>query len=226
MTGSPPVLWQPTAERIKSANIIRFIRLVNERYNTTTNRGSIDDSPQLYEWSIRHPEQFWTALWEFAGVVARTRGKPTLIKGDQMPGAQWFSGARLNYAENLLRRRDDGTAIVFWGEDRVRWRLTYAQLYDAVASTVCALKAAGIGNGDRVAAFMPNTPDTIIFMLATASVGAIWSSCSPDFGTQGVLDRFGQIEPVLLFAVEGFYYNGKTHDTLERLAEISDALPS
>ncbi len=226
MTVTPPILWQPSKQRISESNISRFIELVNQRYGARTDAGALRDSVQLYEWSVHEPEKFWNALWDFAGVVAQTRGARTLINGNQMPGAKWFPDARLNYAQNLLRRRDDATAIVFWGEDRVRWRLTNRQLYDAVARTVRALKAAGIGKGDRVAAFMPNTPDTIIFMLATTSIGAIWSSCSPDFGTQGVLDRFGQIEPAVLFAVEGYYYNGKAHDTLSRLAEIASALPS
>jgi len=223
---APPILWRPSEQRKTASNINRFIKLVNERYNANVGASSLTDSTQLYQWSIREPEKFWNGIWDFAGVVARTRGSRTLVDANRMPGAKWFPDARLNYAENLLRRRDDETAIVFWGEDQVRWRLTYAQLYDAVSRTVRALKAAGIGKGDRVAAFMPNMPDTVIFMLATASVGAIWSSCSPDFGTQGVLDRFGQIEPALLFAVEGYYYNGKAHDTLERLADITARLPS
>ncbi len=226
MSTAPPILWQPSAQRISDSNISRFIELVNERYEAAVDGAKLRDSAHLYEWSVREPEQFWNALWDFAGVIAETRGSRTLIDGDKMPGAKWFPDARLNYAQNLLRRRDDETAIVFWGEDKVRWRLTYAQLYDAVAKTVQALRANGIGKGDRVAGFMPNTPDTIIFMLATVSIGAVWTSCSPDFGTQGVLDRFGQIEPALLFAVEGYYYNGKSHDTLPRLAEITGRLPS
>jgi len=226
MTTTPTILWKPSAKRIRRSNIKRFIDLVNDRHQPVAADAPITDSTGLYEWSVRSPEQFWDALWDFTGVIAQTRGSRTLIDADRMPGAKWYPDARLNYAENLLRRRDDATAIVFWGEDKVRWRLTYAQLYDAVSRTVRALRAAGIGKGDRVAAFMPNMPDTIIFMLATASIGAIWSSCSPDFGTQGVLDRFGQIEPALLFAVEGYYYNGKAHDTTGRLAEITANLPS
>ncbi len=226
MTATPSILWKPSRKRINESNIKRFIDLVNTGYGATNANGVIADSAQLYDWSVREPEEFWNAMWDFAEVVAHTRGARTLVDGDRMPGAQWFPDARLNYAQNLLRRRDGETAIVFWGEDRVRWRLSYAELYDAVFRTVQALKAAGIRRGDRVAAFMPNLPDTIIFMLATASIGAIWSSCSPDFGTQGVLDRFGQIEPSILFAVEGYYYNGKAHDTLERLAQIADGLPS
>ncbi len=226
MTSAPPVLWKPSAKRVRESNIKRFIDLVNESFPAPAGDDRLADSAQLYDWSVRCPEQFWETLWTFADVIAQTRGVRTLVDGDKMPGAQWFPDARLNYAENLLRRRDDETAIVFWGEDKVRWRLTYAQLYDAVSRTVRALKAAGIGKGDRVAAFMPNMPDTIIFMLATSSIGAIWSSCSPDFGANGVVDRFGQIEPTILFAVEGYYYNGKAHDTLERLAEIATRLTS
>ena len=223
---APHTLWKPSTRRIADSNITHFIRLANDRYDATINDCSLTDSSQLYEWSIREAENFWNAVWDFAKVIAKTRGPRTLVDGDKMPGARWFPDARLNYAENLLRRRDDATAIVFKGEDKVRWQLSYTDLYDAVSRTVQAMEAAGVDEGDRVAAFMPNMPDTIIFMLATASLGAIWSSCSPDFGTQAVLDRFGQIEPSILFAVEGYYYNGKTHDTLPRIAEIVDKLPS
>jgi acetoacetyl-CoA synthetase len=223
---TPHILWKPSARRIADSNISRFIQFANRRNKATGDDPNLTDSSQLYEWSVREPESFWNAVWDFAGVIAQTRGSRTLVDGDKMPGAQWYPDARLNYAENLLRRRDAAIAIVFRGEDKVDWRMSYADLYDAVSRTVQALDAAGVGKGDRVAAFMPNMPDTIIFMLATASLGAIWSSCSPDFGTQGVLDRFGQIEPSVLFAVEGYYYNGKTHDTLPRIAEIVGKLPS
>jgi len=227
MNGSPPdILWKPSARRVAESNIRRFIRFANRRAKGNIDDGNLTGSSQLYTWSIREPESFWNAVWDFAEVIARTRGSRTLVDGDKMPGARWYPDARLNYAQNLLRRRDAEMAIVFRGEDKIRWRLSYADLYDAVSRTVQALQAAGVGKGDRVAAFMPNTPDTIIFMLAAASLGAVWSSCSPDFGTQGVLDRFGQIEPSILFAVEGYYYNGKTHDTLPRIAEIVDKLPS
>ena len=218
---SPAILWQPSPQRIARSNITRFIKLANQRWNA-----GLGDSNALYDWSIRHPQQFWTALWDFCGVIGERGGARVLIGPDRMPGASWFPDARLNYAENLLRRRDDATAIVFWGEDRVRWRLSFAQLHDAVSRTVQALEAAGVTTNDRIAAFMPNTPDTIIFVLAAASLGAIWSSCSPDFGVQGVLDRFGQIEPKILFAVEGYYYNGKAHDALPRIADIARQLPS
>jgi len=149
-----------------------------------------------------------------------------LVDGDKMPGARWFPDATLNFAENLLRRRDGETAIVFWGENKVRRSMSFYEVYDAVSRTTQALSAAGVKQGDRVAAFMPNMPETIIFMLAAASLGAIWSSCSPDFGVQGVLDRFGQIEPTILFAVEGYHYNGKVIDTLPRIADVVKKLPS
>jgi len=218
---TPTVLWRPSRERIARSNITRFIHLVNQRWNAGAR-----DSQQLYEWSVREPEQFWTAIWDFCGIVAETRGERVLVDGHKMPGAKWFPDARLNFAENLLRRRDDDTAMVFWGEDKVRRRMSYAEVYDAVSRTMQALSATGVKEGDRVAAFMPNMPETIIFMLAVTGLGAIWSSCSPDFGAQGVLDRFGQIAPKVLFAVEGYHYNGKTHDTLPRIAEIARNLPT
>ena len=218
---SPTVLWRPSRERIARSNITRFIHLVNQRWNA-----GVRDSQQLYDWSVREPEQFWTAIWDFCGVVAETRGERVLVDGHKMPGAKWFPDARLNFAENLLRRRDDDTAMVFWGEDKVRRRMSYAEVYYAVSRTMQALSATGVKEGDRVAAFMPNMPETIIFMLAVTGLGAIWSSCSPDFGAQGVLDRFGQIAPKVLFAVEGYHYNGKTHDTLPRIAEIARNLPT
>jgi acetoacetyl-CoA synthetase len=221
MTKSPDILWQPSPERIAKSNISAFIKLVNKRW-----QAGVADSTALYEWSVSQPEQFWTSVWDFCGVIAERRGERVLVDGDKMPGAQWFPDARLNFAENLLRRRDDETAMVFWGEDKVRRRMSFAEVYDAVSRTAQAMSAAGVKQGDRIVAFMPNMPETIIFMLAAVSLGAIWSSCSPDFGVQGVLDRFGQIEPVILFAVEGYHYNGKLIDTLPRVAEIAKNLPS
>ena len=221
MSKSPDVLWQPAKERMARSNISAFIKLVNKRW-----QAGVADSDALYDWSVGQPEQFWTSVWDFCGVIADSRGERVLVDGDKMPGAQWFPDARLNFAENLLRRRDDETAMVFRGEDKVRRRMSFAEVYDAVSRTAQAMSATGVKQGDRVAAFMPNMPETIIFMLATASLGAIWSSCSPDFGAQGVLDRFGQIEPVILFAVEGYHYNGKVIDTLPRIAEIARNLPS
>ena len=221
MTNSPDILWQPSKERIGRSNISAFIKLVNKRW-----QAGVADSTALYEWSVSQPEQFWTSVWDFCEVIAESRGERVLVDGDRMPGAQWFPEAKLNFAENLLRRRDDADALVFWGEDKVRRHMSFAEVYDAVSRTAQAMTVAGVKQGDRVAAFMPNMPETIIFMLAASSIGAIWSSCSPDFGVQGVLDRLGQIEPAILFAVEGYHYNGKVVDTLPRIAEIAKNLPS
>jgi len=192
-----------------------------ERWNV-----EFDDFGTLYDWSIREPKKFWLSMWDFAGIIAETQGERVLIDGDKMPGAKWFPDARLNYAENLLRRHDGGEAIVFWGEDQVRRRLSFGELHADVSRLAQALKARGISAGDRVAGYLPNMPETIVAMLATASLGAIWSSCSPDFGAQGVLDRFGQIEPKALIAAEGYYYGGKQLDCLQKLREVLPQLPS
>ncbi len=218
---TPTPLWQPSAERKAGANLTRFIGYVN-----TTWGAGCTDHPSLYDWSIREPEQFWQSVWNFCRVIGDMGAAPYLRDGDKMPGARWFPGARLNFAENLLRRRDSQTGIVFWGENAVRRKMTYAELYDLVSRTAQALRALGVASGDRVAGFMPNMPEAIVAMLATASIGAIWSSCSPDFGVQGVLDRFGQIEPKVLFCVDGYYYSGKTHDVLARVQEIAGQLPT
>ena len=217
---TPTLLWQPSPERIAQANLTRFIALVNQRW-----QAGATDHASLYDWSIRAPEQFWEAVWDFAAVVGDKGPAPYLADGDRMPGASWFPRARLNFAENLLRRRDADTALVFWGENKVRRALTFGELYEQVSRTAQALRGMGVQRGDRVAAFMPNLPETIIALLATASIGAIWSSCSPDFGVQGVLDRFGQIEPKVLFCVDGYWYSGKSIETLGRIAEIVRRLP-
>ena len=217
----PALLWEPSAERKAQANLTRFIGDVNGRW-----QAGCSDHASLYAWSVREPEKFWQSVWSFCGVVGDMGAGPCLIDPDRMPGARWFPAARLNFAQNLLRRRDHDTAIVFWGENKVRRRVTFSQLHDQVSVTAQALRAMGIKSGDRVAAFMPNMPDTVVALLAATSIGAIWSSCSPDFGAQGVLDRFGQIEPKVLFCVDGYYYSGKTHDTLPRIAEIVRKLPT
>ncbi len=218
---TPTLLWQPSPERKAAATLTRFIDYVNQTW-----KAGASDYPSLYDWSIREPEQFWQSIWNFCGVIGDMGAAPYLLDGGKMPGARWFPQARLNFAENLLRRRDSETAIVFWGENAVRRKVSYAELYDLVSRTAQAMRALGVAPGDRVAGFMPNMPETIVAMLATTSIGAIWSSCSPDFGVQGVLDRFGQIEPKILFCVDGYYYSGKTHDTLARVQEIARQLPT
>jgi acetoacetyl-CoA synthetase len=214
-------LWKPSQARIAGAHVTAFARAAIREWGLGFNT-----YPEFYQWSVDRPGQFWQSLWQYASVKAETRGARVLVRGEQMPGAQWFPDARLNFAENLLWRRDSADAMVFWGEDKVRRRLSHVQLRIAVSRLAQALRAAGVQAGDRVAAYMPNLPETMIAMLASASIGAVWSSCSPDFGVQGVLDRFGQIEPKVLFAADGYWYNGKAIDSLEKVAGIARQLPS
>jgi acetoacetyl-CoA synthetase len=214
-------LWQPSAQQVKEANVTRFRETAAQQWGTP-----LGDYAALHRWSVERPDRFWRTLWDFAGVIAEGPGAAALVDGDKMPGARFFPEARLNFAENLLRRRDAGDAIVFWGEDKVKRRLSHAALYDAVSCLAQAMKADGVGPGDRVAGYMPNMPETVIAMLAAASLGATWSSCSPDFGVKGVLDRFGQIEPKVLVLAEGYYYGGKSFDSLAKAAEIAAQLPS
>ncbi|MEZ5582339.1 MAG: acetoacetate--CoA ligase [Candidatus Competibacteraceae bacterium] len=215
------LLWQPSAERIEQSNLTAFMRTVSQQHELR-----LPTYAALYDWSVTEPAAFWRALWTYTEVIAEYQGDSVLQHGDQMPGAHWFPAARLNFAQNLLRRRDDGLAIVFQGEDQVRRTLTYNELYDQASRLAQALREMGVETGDRVAGFMPNMPETVITMLATASLGAVWSSCSPDFGTRGVVDRFGQIEPKVLISADGYYYNGKAHDCLARLRELQSQLPS
>jgi acetoacetyl-CoA synthetase len=214
-------LWQPDRSRVEQANLTAFVHAARERWHQR-----LADFAALHRWSIEHPEQFWASVWDFGGVVAQRRGEPVVIDAHRMPGARWFPDARLNFAENLLRSRDDGEALVFWGEGRVRRRLSRGALYAAVAQLAAAMRAEGLGVGDVVAAYLPNLPEAIIAMLAAASLGAIFTSASPDFGVQGVLDRFGQVEPKLLFVADGYFYGGKTLDGLGKAAEIAARLPS
>ncbi len=214
-------LWQPSEERILESNLADFMEAVEKDWNVT-----IDGFSALYRWSVEEKEKFWQSLRDYAGIIAETWGEEVLAHGDEMPGARWFPDARLNFAENLLRRRDAADAIVFWAENGVRRRLSYAELYRQISRVSQALGAAGVGPGDRVAGFMPNMPETVIAALAAASLGAVWSSCSADFGVRGVLDRFGQIEPKVLFSADGYHYDGRTHDSLERLREIVKQLAS
>ena len=214
-------LWQPTPEQVALASITRFTQEVESQWGRT-----FRDYRTLHDWSVKQPEEFWISVWDFCGILAATRGKRVLERLSAVPGARFFPDARLNFARNLLHRRDDGLAICFRSEDRVERSLTYAELYLQVAEIAGGLQNVGIKPGDRVCAYMPNMPETVIAMLATTAIGAIWSSCSPDFGVQGVLDRFGQIEPRILFSADGYYYNGKQHDSLAKLAEIREGLPS
>ena len=215
------MLWQPTPERIADANLTRFAALVRARHGVDAR-----DYAALHRWSIDDRAAFWEMVWEYGKAIGDQGDGPVLVDGDRMPGAKWFPGARLNFAENLLRRRDDAPGIVFRGEDRVRYTLSFRQLHDAVSVLAQALRAAGVATGDRVAGYLPNMPEAVIAMLATASIGAAWSSASPDFGVQGVVDRFGQIAPKVLFSADGYFYGGKRFDSIGRLAPIATQIPS
>jgi acetoacetyl-CoA synthetase len=215
------VLWQPSAERIRNTNMHHFIQHVNACHGK--NFHSYGD---LYRWSVTESPTFWQTFWDYAGVVHSRSFDEVVDDINKMPGARWFEGARLNFAENLLQYRDDRIALSFKGETRPTMSITYNQLYRQVARLAGSLRDMGIQPGDRIAGFMPNMIETVVAMLAVTSIGAIWSSCSPDFGIKGVLDRFGQIEPRILFTADGYFYNGKEFDSLDRISEIIKELPS
>jgi acetoacetyl-CoA synthetase len=215
------LLWKPSEEQIKKTNMYRFMNFINERFGT-----NFKEYEPLHQWSIDNISEFWAAFWEFAEVIHSKSYDQVVDDVSKMPGAKWFSGARLNFAENLLRYRDDQIALIFKGEAQESTKMTYAQLYDEVARLARSLKDLGIQPGDRVVGFMPNMPQSIIAMLAATSLGATWSSCSPDFGIKGVLDRFGQIKPRVLFTANGYSFKGKKLDSLERISNILKELPS
>ena len=215
------LLWQPSPERAHATQLHRFLESVRERHAP-----GIEDYEGLYRWSIEKPAEFWSAVWDFCAVVHSRSYEEVVDDPTRMPGARWFKGARLSFAENLLRYRDEHLALIFVGEGQPAIRMTYAELYRQVARLTRALRRAGVGVGDRVAGFMPNLPESVIAMLAASSLGAIWSSCSPDFGRDGVLDRFGQIEPKVLFSADGYRYNGKTHDSLGIISQLRTSLPT
>ncbi|HKJ99889.1 MAG TPA: AMP-binding protein, partial [Desulfotignum sp.] len=217
----PKKLWEPSEEQIRSTNMYRFMTIVNEKFNK-----NFTDYTQLWEWSVENLEDFWAAAWDFLDIKASAPYEKVIQDKDKMPGTKFFTGSRLNFAQNLLRFRDDRTALVFRGEDAVRRTLTYNQLYDEVAKTAASLKAMGVTAGDRVVGFVPNMPESIIAMLAATSLGAVWSSCSPDFGIKGVLDRFGQTKPKVLFTADGYFFKGKPLSSIERIAGIVAELPS
>jgi len=213
-------LWEPAKDTIASSNISRFMAYLSRHYGA-----HLTGSDDLYDLSIRVPEVFWPALWDFCGVVGDKGGAPYIADADKMPGAKFFPDARLNFAENLLARPNDDAALVFWSEDKVKRSVSWGELSSLVSRFQQFLMAHGVTVGDRVAAMLPNMPESIAAMLAATSLGAIWSSCSPDFGAQGALDRFGQIEPKIFIACDGYYYNGKTIDISEKVGDIAAQLP-
>ena len=219
MSAEPPI-WTPSLFRIADANLTRFMTFAAAR------GAEAADYDALYRWSIGQPAAFWETLFDFAGVIAERGAGAVLENGMQMPGARWFPGTRLNFAENLLRGPDAEPALVFRNERGQRRELSWRELRAEVARVAEGLRAEGVGPGDRVAGFLPNLPETVIAMLAAASVGATWTSCSPDFGIRGVLDRFGQVEPKVLFTADGYFYAGKTIDSLAPIAGVLAKLPS
>jgi acetoacetyl-CoA synthetase len=237
------VMWEPTQAQIENANITKFARAAIKRWKLRVNTW-----PDFHRWSVESPEQFWQSVWEEMGVIGT---KAVDLKGKEMPitpkkpwrvlvtensgdgpvhpmlDAKWFPDARLNFAQNMLAKKSEAhEAIVFWGEDKVKRRVSWNDLLNQVSRVAQGLKAAGIRPGDRVAALMPNMPETVVAMLATASLGGVWTSCSPDFGLQGVIDRFGQVEPKVLFAPDGYFLNGKAHDIVDKVTDIVRRLPS
>ncbi len=213
-------IWSPGPVRRQTANIRRFIDLARRELDP-----GIHQYRDLHHYSIQNPSGFWRTVWDFCEVVG-TPGTTVLENPDRMPGARWFPDARLNFAENLLRHRDDNPAIIFKSETGETSLYSYRELYGAVAQTAAALKSAGVNKGDRVAGYMPNLPETVIAMLAATSIGAIWSSCSPDFGIDGVVDRLSQIQPTVLFCAAAYSYNGRTHDCLDKVRGIVKSIPS
>ena len=236
MTSEKP-LWEPSQAAVARSHLRHFADQVATSHGIQAYDGAKLDYNRLYDWSIEHPEQFWPEWWRYTGIISDERpnrepwddvviGLDRMAPPDPALGPRWFLGAKLNFAENLLRYADDHEALVSWNESGRRAVMSYRQLQEAVRDVAAALRAHGIAPGDRVAGFMPNIPETIVAMLATASLGAIWSSCSPDFGVKGVLDRFGQIAPRVLFTADGYRYAGKEIDSLGRVREIVDQIPA
>jgi acetoacetyl-CoA synthetase len=213
-------IWQPSPSRLAGSHLTAFTRLAETAFGQP-----FDDYHALWQASVDDPARFWSLLWDYTGVIG-SKGEIALDHGDDMLAARFFPEARLNYAENLLRRRDDALALVFWGEDKVKRELTWWELHDLVSRLQQAMSAMGVRAGDRVAGFVPNMPETVAAMLAATSLGAIWTSCSPDFGTDGALDRFGQTEPKLLFCPDGYWYGDKAIDIRGKMQVIAAGLPS
>ncbi len=233
-SGEDAPLWIPDPGRVARANLTAFIKQIQQQKPVGAHE--VTDFASLYRWSVERPDAFWPEVWRFCGVIADERpgrlpwddvviGLDRMAPPDPALGPRWFPGARLNFAENLLRYRDAQPALVFWNEQGRQRELSYAELHEEVARVAAALRQQGIVPGDRVAGFMPNLPETVIAMLATTSLGAVWSSCSPDFGANGVLDRFGQIRPRVLFCADGYRYAGKEIDSLARVREVRDKIP-
>ncbi len=216
-----PILWQPSETTVQSSQITAFIHFVNNRYSL-----NLQNYNELYKWSVDSFVSFWDCFNKFSNLIWSQTSNFIIDNETKMPGAEWFKGARLNYAENLLRRRDDHTAIQFYGEDKVHKKVSFNELYNYTSCLAEFFKKQGIHPNDRIAAYMPNLPENVVCMLAAVSRGAIWSSCSPDFGVKGVLDRLEQINPKILIVADGYFYKGKIIDYTDKINEIIKKLPS
>lgn len=214
-------LWRPSDRRRREANVTRFINVVNERYHL-----DVRSYAQLWTWSVEHLSEFWAAMWDFAGIIASRRYTDVVDDPAKLPGARWFPGARLNFAENLLRHTDDRLAFVFKGETRKSATMSYAELHVAVSRLARSLREAGVAPGDRVAAYMPNVIETAVAMLAATATGAVWASCATDLGPAAALDRLGQVAPKVLFAVDGYFYKGQHYDTRTNAARVAQGMPT
>ncbi len=215
------IMWEPNGDLITQSNINDFRQYLNQKHQT-----KLSNYRELYQWSVDNIGEFWTCIWDFCKIIAPEKGTKTVEDINQMPGARFFSEARLNYAENLLRKKNKDTALIFNGEGKVQYEWSYQDLHIQVSLIQQALKESGITANDRVAGLLPNTPETIATMLAATSIGAIWSSTSPDFGVQGIADRFGQVNPKVLFATDGYYHNGKWISCLDKIEKLIPLIPS
>ena len=211
----------PSQERVKESNLVAFIAFVNEHYGL-----ELESYPQLHKWSVEAIPDFWAAMWQFGGIKFSEPYTQVVDDIQKFPGAKWFIGARLNFAENLLRERDDRLAFIFQGETRQAGKITYAAVYDRVARLAASLRRTGVRPGDIVCAYMPNIPETAIAMLGTTSVGAVWASCGAELGPAAVLDRFGQISPKVMFTADGYFYKDQVFDTTENAKKVADGIPS
>lgn len=215
------IMWKADQKQIVKSNMTKFIHFVNRNFHL-----SLSNYHELYDWSVQNSADFWQSIWSYCGIIASKPAEKILVEADRMEDTKWFEGAELNFAQNLLRRKDNKIALIFQNENGFRTTYSYAQLYSAVAKVAGYLRQLGVKKNDRIAAVLPNMPETIIAMLATTSMGAIWSSCSPDFGKEGLLDRFSQITPKILFTCDAYPYNGKIFNIVEKIQEVANKISS
>ncbi|TMI51392.1 acetoacetate--CoA ligase, partial [Candidatus Bathyarchaeota archaeon] len=214
-------LWVPSGERVKQANLTRFLAFVNMKHSL-----SLGSYSELYRWSVEKPTEFWPAMWEYAGIISSKKFEAVVDDLAKFPGAKWFSGARLNFAENLLRFRDERIALISRSEGRKRSSLTYSDLYRRVTRVANGLRETGVKAGDRVGGYLPNIKEAAIAMLAATSIGAVWACCGAELGSGAILDRLGQVKPKVLFAVDGYVYKGKKFDVSSNVKDVADGIPS